>query len=105
MRFPSVSGVPSHGKDVAACAEWLVGHVAGLGLEHAAVLPAAGHPVVYADWLHAPGRPTVLVYGHYDVVPASPCEEWRFPPFDGVVADGALHGRGAATTRGSSSRT
>ncbi|MFO7167589.1 MAG: peptidase M20, partial [Chloroflexota bacterium] len=71
LRIPSVSGDPAYADDIRRAAEWLAEHLRALGLESAAVMPTAGYPVVYAEWLGAgPDRPTVLVYGHYDVVPA-----------------------------------
>src|SRR5712691_2784100 len=100
LRIPSVSALPAHRSDVGRCAEWLAEHMRGIGLEHVEVLPTAGHPVVYADWLHAPGRPTVLVYNHYDVQPVDPLDEWESPPFEPVVKDNRLLGRGAADDKG-----
>jgi acetylornithine deacetylase/succinyl-diaminopimelate desuccinylase-like protein len=100
VRFPSVGAQPQHAKDVRACAGWLAGHLRMVGLQHVQVMPTAGHPIVYADWLHARGRPTVLVYGHYDVQPADPVEEWHTPPFEPVVRSGDLYGRGAADDKG-----
>lgn len=100
-RFPSISTLPAHAPDVRRCAEWLAGHLQGIGLEHAAVLPTAGHPVVYADWLHAgPGAPTVLIYGHYDVQPVEPLHLWETPPFDPRERDGRLYARGASDNKG-----
>src|SRR5262249_12181205 len=64
------------------------------------VIATPGHPIVYADWLHAPRKPTVLIYGHYDVQPADPLGEWTTPPFEPVVRDGALYGRGACDDKG-----
>src|SRR5579872_1470466 len=75
VRFPSVSAQPNHAGDVRRCAEWLAGRLHGVGLEHVAVMPTGRHPIVYADWLHAPGKPVLLVYGHYDVQPADPLAE------------------------------
>ena len=100
VRIPSVSAQPRHAGDVRRCAEWLAAHLRRVGLEHARVIPTARHPVVYADWLRAPGRPTVLVYGHYDVQPADPLPEWRTPPFEPTVRGGSLYGRGACDDKG-----
>ena len=100
VRFPSISAQPQHAADVRNCAAWLATHLRNLGLERVQVIPTPGHPVVYAEWLHARGRPTVLVYGHYDVQPADPAEEWRAPPFEPVVRGTDLHGRGAADDKG-----
>lgn len=100
LRIPSISASPEHRGEVARCAEWLAEHMRGLGLEHVTVIPTAGHPVVYADWLHAPGRPTVLVYNHYDVQPVDPLDEWHSPPFEPVIKDGRLTARGSADDKG-----
>jgi acetylornithine deacetylase/succinyl-diaminopimelate desuccinylase-like protein len=70
------------------------------GVEHVEVIPTAGHPLVYGDWLHAPGKPTVLCYGHYDVQPPDPLELWNQPPFDPVVISGNIYARGAADDKG-----
>src|SRR5262245_14136212 len=71
LRIPSLSGAPAHAGDIQRAAEWLVTHLRDLGIENARIIPTAGHPVVYGEWLGAgPDKPTVLVYGHYDVVPA-----------------------------------
>ncbi len=86
VRFASVSAQPPHAAEVRGCAAWLAAHLRGIGLENVAVVPTAGHPIVYADWRHARGRPTVLIYGHYDVQPADPLGEWRSPPFEPAVA-------------------
>jgi acetylornithine deacetylase/succinyl-diaminopimelate desuccinylase-like protein len=81
-------------------AEWLVEQMRGMGLEHVAILPTAGHPVVYADWLHAAGKPTALIYGHYDVQPAEPLELWTTGAFDPTVRNGELYARGAVDDKG-----
>jgi acetylornithine deacetylase/succinyl-diaminopimelate desuccinylase-like protein len=100
VRFPSISAQPRHAADVRACARWLAGHLRRIGLEHVRLIPTARHPIVYADWLHAPGRPTVLVYGHYDVQPVDPPSAWTAPPFGAVVRGGKLYGRGACDDKG-----
>ena len=100
LRIPSVSTKAEHAPDMRQAAEWLTAHMTGIGLEHARVLPTAGHPVVYADWLHAPGKPTVLIYGHYDVQPAEPLELWVTGPFDPTVRKGELFARGAVDDKG-----
>src|SRR3954449_3049475 len=82
LRIPSLSGSPEYAGAVAAAAEWLARNMRDAGVEHVEVMPTAGHPVVYGDWLHAgPDKPTVLVYGHYDVVPASKSDGWNTEPF------------------------
>lgn len=100
VRIPSVSAQPRHAADVRRCAAWLARHLEHVGLEHARVIETPRHPIVYADWLHAPGRPTVLVYGHYDVQPPDPLAEWRTPPFEPTVRGSNLYGRGACDDKG-----
>ena len=100
LRIPCVSTKAENKADMQRAAEWLVDHMRAIGLEHEAILPTAGHPVVYADWLHAPGKPTVLIYGHYDVQPAEPLELWATGPFDPTVRNGELFARGAVDDKG-----
>lgn len=99
LTIPSISSLPAYADDVKRAAEWLAKHMRHLGLEHVEVLPTAGHPVVYGDWLHAPGAPTVLVYGHYDVQPVKP-EEWTSPAFQPTVRENKLYARGASDDKG-----
>jgi len=101
LRIPSVSGDPAHAGDVRRMAEWLAESMRAAGLEEVAVMETAGHPVVYGEWLGAgPGRPTVLVYGHYDVVPAALEDGWDADPFEPVVRDGKVFARGATDDKG-----
>ncbi len=100
LRIPSVSTTPEHKPDVQRAAEWLCDHMRAIGLEHVQIFPTAGHPVVYADWLHAPGKPTALVYGHYDVQPAEPLDLWLTGPFDPTIRKGELYARGAVDDKG-----
>jgi acetylornithine deacetylase/succinyl-diaminopimelate desuccinylase-like protein len=100
VRIPSVSSQPKHAPDVKRCADWLATHLRQIGLENVRVINTPRHPIVYADWLHAPASPTVLVYGHYDVQPVEPLNEWRTPPFDPVVREQNLYGRGACDDKG-----
>lgn len=101
VRIPSVSAKPENIPDVLAAARWVAARLTRAGIEHAEVLPTAGHPVVCADWLHAGAdRPTVLIYGHFDVQPAEPFELWSSPPFEPEVRDGRLWGRGASDDKG-----
>jgi acetylornithine deacetylase/succinyl-diaminopimelate desuccinylase-like protein len=101
LRIPSISADPEHAGEVRASAEFCVGQMADAGLEHGAVLETGGGPAVYADWLHAgPGAPTVLVYGHHDVQPVDPLDEWTSPPFDPVIVDGECRARGAIDDKG-----
>src|ERR1043166_6557721 len=82
LRFPSVSAQPTHTNDVKNCAAWLAHHLRQIHLERVMVISTLRHPIIYAEWQHASGRPTVLIYGHYDVQPADPLQEWRSPPFE-----------------------
>lgn len=96
LRFPSISGIPAHAPDVRAAAEWIAEDLRRSGMEHVSVEETGGHPIVYADWLHADGAPTVVVYAHYDVQPVDPLELWESPPFEPVVVDGRIQARGAS---------
>lgn len=101
VRIPSVSAKPENIPDVQRAAEWVSARLTAAGAEHAKVLPTAGHPVVCADWLHAGAeRPTILIYGHFDVQPAEPFDLWTHPPFEPVVRDGRVWGRGASDDKG-----
>jgi acetylornithine deacetylase/succinyl-diaminopimelate desuccinylase-like protein len=100
LRIPSISALPQHAEDCRHAAEWLADALTQAGVEHAEVAETGGHPVVYADWLHAPGAPTVLVYGHYDVQPVDPLDLWTSPPFDPVIVGDRLLARGAADDKG-----
>lgn len=96
LRIPSISGIPEHAPDCRRAAEWLAARLTAAGLEHVEIAETGGHPVVYADWLHAAGAPTVLLYGHYDVQPVDPLDEWEAAPFEPVVRDGRILARGAS---------
>src|SRR5918994_6493200 len=87
LRIPSISALPEHAPDVRRAAEWLADTLRRAGLEHLSVEETSRHPVVYADWLHADGAPTAIVYGHYDVQPVDPLELWSSPPFEPVVVE------------------
>jgi len=100
LAVPSVSTNPENAADVRRAAEWLSEHMQSIGLEHVEVFPTPGHPIVYGDWLHAEGRPTVLLYGHYDVQPVEPIDLWTSPPFEAAVRNGRLYGRGTADDKG-----
>ena len=99
VRIPSVSAEPAHAPDVRRCAQRLANELRRIGLHDVAVLAAGRHPSVIAHWRGARSRPTLLIYGHYDVQPADPAQ-WRSPPFEPVVRDGCLFGRGAADDKG-----
>jgi Acetylornithine deacetylase/Succinyl-diaminopimelate desuccinylase and related deacylases len=100
LRIPSISAIPAHADDCRAAAEWLADSMRTAGLEHVEVSETSGHPVVYADWLHAEGAPTVIVYGHYDVQPVDPLDLWTSPPFEPVVVGNRMLARGAADDKG-----
>ena len=82
LRIPSVSTLPQHKDDVRRAAEFIAQEMRRIGLENVEIIPTKGHPLIYADWLHAPGKPTVLCYAHYDVQPPDPLNEWVSPPFE-----------------------
>jgi acetylornithine deacetylase/succinyl-diaminopimelate desuccinylase-like protein len=100
LRIPSVSTAPEHVADVRRAAEFVAQSLRNAGLENVEIIPTEKHPLVYADWLHAPGKPTVLCYGHYDVQPPDPLNEWISPPFEPTVRDGNLYARGSADDKG-----
>ena len=100
LRIPSISTLPEHAPDVHAAASFVAEHLVAAGMEHVEVSPTAGHPVVYADWLHADGAPTILLYGHYDVQPVDPIDLWLKPPFDPRIENGRIYARGAADDKG-----
>ncbi|GHF55463.1 acetylornithine deacetylase/succinyl-diaminopimelate desuccinylase-like protein [Deinococcus metalli] len=99
LRIPSVSADPAYAADVVRAAEWLRTKLGTLGFA-ARVDATAKHPVVYAERLDAPGKPTVLIYGHYDVQPEAPLEEWVSPPFEPTVRDGRIYARGSTDDKG-----
>lgn len=100
LRFPSISTLPEHKQDVLDCATYLADHLRDIGFDHVALLPTHGHPIVYADWLHATDAPTVLVYGHYDVQPVDPLPLWETPPFEPDIRDGKIYARGSSDDKG-----
>jgi acetylornithine deacetylase/succinyl-diaminopimelate desuccinylase-like protein len=100
IRIPSISTLPEHKEDVARAAHFVADSLRRAGLEHIEVIPTGKHPLVYGDWLHAEGKPTVLCYGHYDVQPPDPVELWKTPPFEPDVRDGNLYARGACDDKG-----
>src|SRR5215813_4102823 len=101
LRIPSLSGDPAHSADVKRAAEWLAANLHALGVKSAKVMPTAGHPLVYGEWTGAgKDKPTVLVYGHYDVVPAAMEDGWHSPPFEPVEKDGKIYARGATDDKG-----
>jgi len=100
LRIPSISALPEHAPDVRRAADWLAAELSRIGFEHAEASATPGHPIVYADWLHAEGAPTILVYCHYDVQPVDPIELWQTAPFEPFIRDGRVVGRGSADDKG-----
>src|SRR5216110_3799756 len=100
LAIPSISALPAHAADVKRCAEWTAEEMRRVGLQNVKLIDTPGFPVVYGDWLGAPGAPTILFYGHYDVQPVDPLNLWESPPFEATVRDGELYARGAADDKG-----
>ncbi len=100
LRIPSISTLPEHKGDCLKAAETLLADLKRIGMEHGRLIQSEGHPLVYADWLHAAGKPTVLIYGHYDVQPADPLDEWLSPPFEPTERNGNIYARGAVDDKG-----
>ncbi len=100
IRIPSISALPANAADVQRAAEWVAARLGQAGLERPQVLPTQGHPVAYAEWLHAPGQPTVLIYGHFDTQPVDPLDLWDHPPFEPTIVGDRLYARGATDDKG-----
>jgi len=100
VRIPSISSLSEHLPDVERAAEWVAARMRQSGIDNVEILPTGGHPVVYGEHLHAPGRPTLLIYGHFDVQPVDPLELWEHPPFEPHLEEGRLYGRGATDDKG-----
>jgi acetylornithine deacetylase/succinyl-diaminopimelate desuccinylase-like protein len=100
LRIPSISTLPEHNADVHRAAQFVASQLTAAGLENVRLIPTDRHPLVYADWLHAPGKPTVLCYGHYDVQPADPLHLWDSPPFEPTIRNGNIYARGSADDKG-----
>src|SRR6266540_4028617 len=100
LRIPSVSTSPAHNADCRAAAEWVAGELRRLGCREVQFLASGTHPVVWGVGPEVPGVPTLLIYGHYDVQPPDPLDEWTTPPFEPTVRDGKLFARGAADDKG-----
>jgi len=102
LRIPSVSSLSEHASDVVRAAEWVADRFGAAGIENVEIMATGGHPVVYGDWLRAPGMPTVLIYGHFDVQPADPFDLWTSPPFEPEIRNGRIYARGASDDKGNS---
>jgi acetylornithine deacetylase/succinyl-diaminopimelate desuccinylase-like protein len=100
LRIPSISTLPENKEATHRAADFVVDHLMAAGMEHVELIETDRHPLVYADWLHAPGKPTVLCYGHFDVQPPDPLELWETPPFEPTERNGNLYARGAADDKG-----
>lgn len=100
LRLPSISTLPEHKGDVLRTAEWLADQLKSIGLPKVSIMPTNGHPIVYAESKPVPGKPVVLVYGHYDVQPVDPLDEWIAPPFEPDIRGDYIHARGASDMKG-----
>ena len=100
LRIPSISTLPENNEATHRAADFVVDHLWAAGLENVELIETDRHPLVYADWLHAPGKPTVLCYGHFDVQPPDPLELWESPPFEPAERNGNLYARGSADDKG-----
>ncbi len=100
LRIPSISTLDEHKPDIQKAAKFVADELKRIGFENVEVIPTQGHPLIYADWLHAAGKPTVLCYAHYDVQPAEPLEEWVSPPFEPAERNGNIYARGAVDDKG-----
>jgi acetylornithine deacetylase/succinyl-diaminopimelate desuccinylase-like protein len=100
LAIPSISALPEHKSDVRRCADWCAAEMRRIGLQNVRLIETPGNPVVYGDWLGAPGAPTILFYGHYDVQPVDPLDLWESPPFEATIRDGEIYARGSADDKG-----
>ena len=100
LRIPSISALPEFAGDVARAGDWVARRLTAAGVENVEVLATGGHPVVYGDWLHAPGKPTIMIYGHFDVQPVDPVDLWTHPPFEPTVVGDRVYARGASDDKG-----
>src|SRR5579864_5329281 len=97
LKIPSISTLPEHKPDIRRAAEFLANDLHEMGMKSVEIIEGAGkqNPLVYAEWLEAPGKPTLLMYGHYDVQPADPLDEWITPPFEPTIRNNNIYARGA----------
>jgi acetylornithine deacetylase/succinyl-diaminopimelate desuccinylase-like protein len=101
LRMPSISTDPAYADAMQAARDYLLQRLRTMGMQNVQVLQGGGQPAVFGEWLGAPGRPTLIVYGHYDVQPADPLELWTTPPFEPTIRDGRIYARGASDVKGS----
>jgi acetylornithine deacetylase/succinyl-diaminopimelate desuccinylase-like protein len=100
LRIPSISTLPMHQEDMERAAWFVAEQLNMAGMEQTRLIPMGGHPLVAGEWLHAPGKPTILIYGHYDVQPVDPIDKWHSPPFEPTIRDGKIYARGATDDKG-----
>src|SRR6202051_2347891 len=100
LRIPSISTLDEHKGDVRKAADFVAAQLRRIGMNNVEIIPSKGHPLLYADWLQAPGKPTVLMYAHYDVQPAEPLDEWHTPPFEPTERNNNIYARGAVDDKG-----
>src|SRR5678810_182328 len=100
LAIASISALPEHANDIRHAAQWTADALTAAGMENVRLLETPGNPVVYGDWLKAPGKPTILYYGHYDVQPVDPLNLWETPPFEATIRDGEIYARGSADDKG-----
>jgi len=100
IAIPSVSSQKNHEPDMRRCAQWVADHMRTVGMQNVQIFETKGHPVVFSEWMGAPGKPTVLFYGHYDVQPVDPLNLWTSPPFEATIRGDNLYARGSADDKG-----
>ncbi|MGB5530232.1 MAG: dipeptidase [Ignavibacteriaceae bacterium] len=100
LKIPSISTLAENKRDMITAAEFVLGKLRTAGMENVKIIETKGHPLVYADWLNAPGKTTVLIYGHYDVQPVDPINLWNSPPFEPTIKEGKIYARGATDDKG-----
>jgi acetylornithine deacetylase/succinyl-diaminopimelate desuccinylase-like protein len=100
LKIPSISTLAENKPDMKTAAEFVAGKLRSAGMQNVKIIETKGHPLIYADWLNAPDKPTVLIYGHYDVQPVDPINLWDSPPFEPTIKDGKIYARGATDDKG-----
>ncbi len=100
LSIPSVSSQSTHNSDTRRCAEWVASQMRSIGMQNVKIYETPGHPIVCSEWMGAPGKPTILFYGHYDVQPVDPLNLWTSPPFQASIRGGDLFARGSADDKG-----
>jgi len=100
LRIPSISTLSENKPDVRRAAEFALNELRSMGMTAAELIEGEGNPLVYAEWLGAPGKPTILFYGHYDVQPPDPLDEWKTPPFEPDIRNNNIYARGACDDKG-----